>query len=114
MPPLPQEIYEGMSDLERQHFDFFVEAFMHELPDPSPIEIICVRMGALDYINSLRLQVEQLRSGQLVTMSRQHPAVQLRAWIDAALRRRKQGGKELTQEQEERASLKSVLLGLSS
>lgn len=92
MPPLPAEVFGGMSDLEKQHFDFFVQAIREEHPDLNGSDLICLNMAALNYINSLRLQQEQLSSGQLVTMSRQHPEVQMRAWLDLMSVSRKQRG----------------------
>lgn len=112
-PPLPQEIYEGMSDLEVEHFKFFIESFKDEYPDLTPSDMIGLHMAAMEYINSLRLEVAQLKSGELVTMSRQHPAVQCRAWLDllSVTRKQRQGAKSA--EAEEKAATRSALLGLS-
>jgi aryl carrier-like protein len=90
MPPLPKEIREGMSQIEQDHFDFFIQAVREEHKDLTPVDLICLNMAGLNYINSLRLQQQQLKSGELVTMSRQHPEVQMRAWLDLMSVSRKQ------------------------
>jgi hypothetical protein len=114
IPPLPQEIMDGMTDIEQQHFEFFVESVLAENPDLRGTDFIFVNLAGLDYINTLRLEVQQLSSGELVTMSRQHPGVQFRAWIDmlSVSRKARQGGK--SQESEEKANTRAMLLGLSS
>lgn len=102
MPPLPKEIWEGMSELEREHFTYFVESVRAEYKDLTGTDLIFLNMAGLDYINTMRLQVAQLGTGELVTMSRQHPGVQFRAWIDmlSVSRKARQG----TRGDEEKAS----------
>ena len=113
LPAIPGEVYEQLSDIEKEHFDFLVLALKKELPNISPLEQICVVLAAMEYINTLRLEVEQLKTGRLVTMSRQHPAMQLRAWIDAALKRHK-NKKEVDEDEKNRNEFRNALLGLSA
>jgi hypothetical protein len=110
MPDLPQEIYDGMSDIEREHFDFFLNAIRQEYPDLTHTDNIFLVMAGLDYINSLRLQVQQLKSGDLVTMSRQHPGVQLRAWLDmlSVTRKARQGTRTDTEKEEKLSRLSAL------
>ena len=63
-----------------------------------------------EYVAYLRLQASQIASGQLVTMSRQHPGVQLRAWLDTMSFSRRKGvsGKQAED------GLASQLMALSS
>jgi hypothetical protein len=110
MPPLPQEIFDGMSELEQQHFHFFVQAIREEHSDLTPSDLIALNMAALNYINSLRLQQAQLTSGELVTMSRQHPEVQLRAWLDLMSVSRKQRGPQKSAEEQQKAEFQASLL----
>lgn len=114
MPPMPQEIMDAMSELEQEHFTFFIESIKEEYPDLTMSDMIYLQQAGLEYINTLRLQVEQLRSGQLVTMSRQHPSVQFRAWIDLLSVSRKQRPQAKTQDDAEREEWRRKLGGLSS
>lgn len=82
MPPLPQEIMDGMSTLERQHFDYFIRSFRQEYPSLSAADLLCLQQAAIEYINLLRVQARQLKSGEVISMARQHPGVQLRQWLD--------------------------------
>lgn len=91
-PSLPQEIFDGMTELEREHFDFFVNAHLEQYPDMIATDHLALHMAALDYISLLRMQASQLQTGQLVSMARQHPGVQLRAWMDSMSVTRKARG----------------------
>lgn len=82
LPPMPQEVFAGMSALEVEHFDFFVAAFMRDYPGMTPTDQLCLQQAALEYVNLLRVQAEQIRTGHVISMARQHPGVQLRAWLD--------------------------------
>lgn len=112
-PPLPQELFDGMSDIEKQHFTFFLAAIMEEYPDLTKTDMIFLNMAGLDYINSLRLQVQQLQSGELVTMSRQHPGVQLRAWLEllSVSRKARQGSRN--NQDEKLTEARAMLLHLA-
>jgi hypothetical protein len=91
-PPIPQEILDGMTELEQAHYRYFVESHQQQYPDLTPTDQIGLHMAALDYVSLLRMNATQMASGQLVTMSRQHPGVQLRAWMDSLSVTRKQRG----------------------
>lgn len=92
MPPLPQEILDGMTSLEQEHFAFFLESHRQQYPDLTPTDLISLTAAAMEYVAYLRLQASQLSTGELVTMSRQHPGVQMRAWLDSLSVTRKQRG----------------------
>lgn len=93
MPALPLALLESMTDLEREHFHFFIAAIEELYPDLNKLDRLLVRLMACSYIALLRMEAAQMESGQLVTMSRQHPGVQLRAWMDLLSVTRKQRGK---------------------
>lgn len=114
LPAIPGEVYENLSAIEKEHFDYLVNALKRELPNISPLEQICVLLAAMEYINTLRLEVEQLKTGRLVTMSRQHPAMQFRAWIDAALKRHKNKTPKENEDEKNRNEFRDALLGLSA
>jgi hypothetical protein len=70
----------------------------------------------LEYVNLIRVQAMQLKSRQVLSMARQHPGVQLRQWLDqmACTRKARTAGKSPSQDDQDRASLKELLKGLSS
>ena len=102
-----------MSSLEREHFTYFVEACRQEYPDLTPFDLVSLNMAAMSYIDSLRLAATQMKSRELVTMSRQHPAVQCRAWMDQLSVTRK-ARKTTNPEDEDKKNTRSMLMGLSS
>lgn len=107
-PPLPQEIMDAMTDLERAHFEYFIEAIQQD-NKLRPSDYIGLYAAGLEYVAYLRLQASQMATGELVTMSRQHPGVQLRAWLDTmSFSRRKSDPKA------QENKMESALMGLSS
>lgn len=82
MPPLPQGLLDGMTELEQQHFWYMIDAYQQDYPSMKPTDIICLYQAALEYVNTLRVQAKQLKSGEVISMARQHPGVQMRAWLD--------------------------------
>lgn len=116
LPPLPQEMLDGMTPLEQEHFDFFIEAYQHDYPRMSPSDCLCLYQAGLEYINLLRVQATQLQKHEVISMARQHPGVQLRQWLDqmACTRKARTAGKSPSAEDQDRASLKELLKGLSS
>ena len=89
MPPLPQEIRDGMSDLEQEWFDYFIYAIRQEHPDLTPFDLINLNLLAMCFISILRMEAKQLSSGELITMARQDPRSQyLRLMDSLSVRRR--------------------------
>ncbi len=115
MPALPQALLDGMSTLEQEHFYFFIEAYQADYPGMKPTDMICLHQAALEYINTLRVQARQLATGEVISMARQHPGVQMRAWLDmmdVTRKARTKSGK--TQEDSEEAKqVKEALKALS-
>lgn len=100
-PPIPQEVLDGLTPLEREHFDFFIESIREDYHISLPSDQIALYMAALEYVNLLRVQAHQLKSGEVITAARQHPGVQLRAWLDSmAATRAKRGTAKETDEAE--------------
>lgn len=99
LPALPKALLDGMTDLEKEWFWFMIDAIHAEFNDLTPLEELQTCMFSLDMINTLRLEVQQLTSKELVTMSRQHPGVQARAWVDQ-LRKGRAGKSEADPERE--------------
>jgi hypothetical protein len=116
MPPLPQALLDGMSELEQEHFFFFLEAYKEDYPGMKPTDIICLHQAALEYINTLRVQAKQLATGEVISMARQHPGVQMRAWLDMmdVTRKARTKGKAQDADSEEAKQVKEALKALST
>jgi aryl carrier-like protein len=110
MPPLPQEILDGMSELEQEHYTYFIESYQAQYPDLTDADQIALVQAGLEYINTLRVQAKQLKTGEVISMARQHPGVQLRAWLDLLSVTRKQ---RKPNDKQEEAELKNWFTGLS-
>lgn len=111
MPPLPRELLDSMTELERDHYHYFVRAFREEYPDLTATDLIMLHQAALEYINLLRVQANQLQTGIVLTMSRQHPGVQLRQWLDGLSVTRKQRPRDDSKQREEVEQLLRSLSG---
>lgn len=116
MPPLPQGLLDGMTTLEVEHFWYFIESYQSDYPQMKPTDIICLYQAALEYINTLRVQAKQLASGEVISMARQHPGVQMRAWLDMmdVTRKARTRGKKADDDSEEVAEVKRALKAMSS
>lgn len=69
-PPIP---YFKMSEDEAVMFDYFIRAFQEDYPGMKNTDLLDLPLIAAEYIKYLRLVAKELESGELVTMSRQHP-----------------------------------------
>jgi len=116
-PAIPQEILDGMTEIEQQHFEHFrtayTDAYKRKYGKMSPTAEINIVQAALDYIHLWRLQIEQMKSHVLVSQARQHPGTSLRAWLQSA------GLQEKDMEtpkgiDDGKAATKAALLSLSS
>jgi hypothetical protein len=103
-----------MTELEMQHFYYFLAAFQEDFPNLKPSQEISLVQAAIEYINLLRTQARQLETGEVISMARQHPGVQLRAWLDALGVNRKQQARDDKAEEGTQAALKASLERLSS
>jgi hypothetical protein len=116
MPPLPQGLLDGMTALEQEHFWYFIDAYQADYPAMKPTDVICLYQAALEYINTLRVQAKQLKSGEVISMARQHPGVQMRAWLDmmdVTRKARTRAGKS-QDDSEEAKQVKDALKALST
>lgn len=90
MPPLPRDLMEGYTPLEREHFEFFVEAIKQDYGITKPSDYIGLYMAACEYVQLLRINATSAKSGEVLTAARQHPGIQVRAWLDMMGSTRKQ------------------------
>lgn len=113
LPPLPQEILDGMTPLEQEHFKFFIASFERDYPGMTPSDLLCLNQAAIEYINLLRVQATQMQTKQVISMARQHPGVQLRQWLDAMSVTRKQ--RQATEPKKDKATdeMRAFLEGLA-
>lgn len=79
MPALPEL---AMSDAEKELFDYFLWAYHAEYPDLKPTDNLILYLAAIEWIKYLRMSREELETGKLITMSRQHPGTNLRGLLD--------------------------------
>jgi hypothetical protein len=79
MPELPVM---PMTAVEQNLFDFFMEAYKQEYPDLIATDLLLLHLAALEYVKYLRIIAEELESGHVLTMSRQHPGINMRALLD--------------------------------
>lgn len=114
MPPMPKAVFDGMTPLEQEHYRFFVESITQDYAIRKPSDLVALHMAALEYINLLRVQASQLASGEIMTAARQHPGVQLRAWLDSMSTTRRARKETVNPEEEEMERWKQGLRKLSS
>lgn len=81
-PPIPQELYDSMTPLEREYFDAQVEGYLHDYPEMSVTDRMNLLQAAIEYVQLLRMQISLLKDGELLTQGRQHPGTSYRAWLD--------------------------------
>lgn len=79
MPPLPKM---SMTDVEQDLFDFFMESYKRQYPDMVPTDHLLLHLAGLEYIKYLRVVAEELETGKVISMARQHPGVNMRALLD--------------------------------
>jgi hypothetical protein len=116
MPPLPQGLLDGMTELEQQHFWYFIDAYQVDYPSMKPTDVLCLYFAAMEYVNYLRVQAKQFKSGEVISMARQHPGVQMRAWLDmmdVTRKARTRSGKS-TDDSEDVQAVKAALKSLSN
>jgi hypothetical protein len=113
-PKLPAVPSLQMSDLEQQWFEFFIQSHRNEYPDMTDTDQIHLILAAISFINSLRVHQQELQSGQVISMARQHPANQMRAELDllSFTRKARTAGKQ--SEDPALKDIKDKLLGLSA
>jgi hypothetical protein len=111
MPELPAL---RMSEIEQGLFDYFIAAYTQEYPDLIPSDHLILFLAAIEFIKYIRMAAEELESGKLVTMSRQHPGTQLRGLMDqlSVTRKARVAGKRDTTNAEER-EMREFFMGMS-
>lgn len=71
-----------MTDTEQALFDYFMFAYKDQYPDMVPTDYLLLHLAGLEYIKYLRVVAEELETGKVISMARQHPGVNMRALLD--------------------------------
>jgi hypothetical protein len=79
MPDLPAM---PMTPVEQGLFDYFMFAYKDQYPDLTPTDLLLLHLAGLEYIKYLRVVAEELETGKVISMARQHPGVNMRALLD--------------------------------
>lgn len=78
----PMPVMEGLSDTERVLFDNFINEYLTEYPDITDTDYRMLFLVAVEYIKYLRIVSEELKTGKVLSMARQHPGTNMRALQD--------------------------------
>lgn len=112
MPNLPAM---SMTDAEQALFDYFMAAYQEQYPDLLPTDLPLLYLAGLEFIKYLRVIEEELASGKVMSMARQHPGVSMRALLDQlSVTRRARISRSKPDEDEDAKELKAFLMGMSS
>lgn len=76
MPDMP------MMPSEQILFKYFIDAYREQYPDMVPTDHLILFLAGLEYIKYLRVIQEELDTGKVISMARQHPGVNMRALLD--------------------------------
>ena len=109
-PPMP---FMPMEEAEKIFFDGFIDEYLTEYPDMTPTDYRLLFLAAIEYIKYLRIAARELESHQVISMARQHPAVNMRALLDQLNATRKLRSRGKTPESDEATEFRDYLLKLS-
>lgn len=103
-----------LTEPEQALFDFFLEAHRQQYPDLTPTDNLLLWLAGIEFIKYLRVVAEELETGKVISMARQHPGVQMRALLDqlSVTRKARTAGKQA--ENPEEKELRDFFLGLSA
>lgn len=101
--------------VEQELFDFFMDAYREQYPDLTPTDNLMLYLAGIEWIKYLRVAREELETGKVITMSRQHPGVQMRALLDQlSVTRRARQARGKPEEDPEAQELRDFFLGLGN
>jgi hypothetical protein len=79
-PPMPKM---PMEPAEQDLFDFFMDAFKDQYPDLTPTDLLLLYLAGIEFIKYMRVAAEELATGKVISMARQHPGTQMRSLLDS-------------------------------
>lgn len=102
----------GMTEAEQLLFNDFIQEYLDLFPDLLATDYRILHLAATAYIKFLRVTANELASGTILAMSRQHPGVELRALLDQLSVTRRARSRTKSDEPEN-AEVRDFLLHLS-
>lgn len=110
-PPLPQM---EMSEQEHAMQTFFIESYRLDYPDMLPTDLILLQLASFEYIKYLRVVQEELATGKVISMARQHPGVNMRALLDqmSVTRRARNSGSRQNDTNKDDQELRDALMSI--
>ncbi len=110
MPALPDL---ALTSVERPLFDYFIDSYNAEYPDLTPTDHLNLFLAAIEFIKYLRVAARELETGEVITMSRQHPGVNLRALLDQlSVTRRARTARSRPEEDSDAKELREFFLSM--
>jgi hypothetical protein len=79
-----------VSPLEQQMYDAFIAAQLEENPDLTQSDKMLLQLAGIEFLKYHRVAAQELESGQVISMARQHPYTQMRGLLDSLSVTRKQ------------------------
>lgn len=112
MPPLPQM---PMTAVEQGLFDYFMSAYQEQYPDLTSTDLLLLHLAALEYIKYLRVVAEELETGKVISMARQHPGVNMRALLDQlSVTRKARTARAKPEEDDDARDLREFFMSMSN
>lgn len=112
MPPIPQM---AMNEVEQPLFDYFMQSYQEQYPDLLPTDLLLLYLAGLEFIKYLRVVAEELESGKVMSMARQHPGISMRALLDQlSVTRRARTQRAKPDDDEEAKEIREFFLQMSS
>jgi hypothetical protein len=112
MPPMPLM---PMSSVEQDIFNYFIDAYNEQFPDLTPVDQLTLFLAGIEFVKYLRVAREELETGKVITMSRQHPGVNMRALLDQlSVTRKARTAHTKPDEDPEAKELREFFMGMST
>lgn len=92
-PPTPPA-FEFGTEYEEELYSYFIQSVQDLLPKLEPLYHLMLPLAAGEYIKLVRLLQSELKSGELVTMARQHPSTFFMRYMDSMLGATRKGKKD--------------------
>ncbi len=81
LAPPPRPVMQ-LAPLEQDMLDYFIQEYTSLYPDLTPADHLLLFLAGLEYIKYLRIIQEELETGKVISMARQHPGTNMRALLD--------------------------------
>lgn len=107
----PMPALDGLTPAEQILYDDFIQEYLTEYPDITATDYRMLFLVGVEYIKYLRIVGEELRSGKVLSMARQHPGTNMRALQDqlSVTRKARMSGKSPQDGGEDAEKLREIL-----